>query len=36
MDLELLASIASGGLGRWVEDANGAPAYLKDEQCVGK
>ena len=34
LDLELLASIASGGLGQWVEGQNG-PAYAKSEDCIG-
>ena len=34
LDLELLASIASGGLGQWVEGKNG-PAYAKSEDCIG-
>ena len=35
LDLELLASIASGGLGRWVQDAQGRSVYVKSEDCVG-
>jgi hypothetical protein len=36
LDLDLLASIASGGLGHWYEDQEGAQSYVKDEDCVGK
>lgn len=36
LDLDLLASIASGGLGHWYEDLEGAQTYVKDEDCVGK
>ncbi|GAB4821374.1 hypothetical protein N2152v2_008420 [Parachlorella kessleri] len=35
VDLELLASIASGGLGQWVEGTDGQPAYSKSDDCVG-
>ena len=35
LDLDLLASIASGGLGHWVEDQNGKQRYVKDDDCVG-
>ncbi|KAG7667153.1 hypothetical protein NADE_003050 [Nannochloris sp. 'desiccata'] len=34
LDLDLLASIASGGLGHWYEDLEGAQTYVKDEDCV--
>ena len=36
LDLDLLASIASGGLGHWYEDQEGAQSYVKDDDCVGK
>lgn len=36
LDLELLASIASGGLGRWVEDAAGRSVYVKSDDCIGE
>jgi hypothetical protein len=36
LDLDLLASIASGGLGHWYEDQKGAQSYVKDDDCVGK
>jgi hypothetical protein len=35
LDLELLASIASGGLGSWQEDAQGHTVYVKNEDCIG-
>ena len=35
-DLDLLASIASGGLGHWVEGAHGTQTYVKDDDCIGK
>lgn len=35
LDLELLASIASGGLGQWVEGRDGRPVYVKSEDCIG-
>jgi len=34
-DGDLLASIASGGLGHWIEQEDGSMRYLKDEDCVG-
>jgi hypothetical protein len=34
VDSALLASIASGGLGRWVELEDGTRKYLKDDDCV--
>ena len=34
LDRDLLASIASGGLGHWYEDQQ-AQAYVKDDDCVG-
>lgn len=33
-DSALLASIASGGLGHWVELDNGSRKYCKDDDCV--
>lgn len=44
LDLDLLASIASGGLGRWVTDdhidgeqgSGGGARYVKDEDCLGE
>ena len=33
-DSALLASIASGGLGRWVEFENGTRKYSKDDDCI--
>lgn len=33
-DSALLASIASGGLGRWVEFEDGTRKYSKDEDCI--
>lgn len=35
LDLDLLASIASGGLGRWVQDAAGRTVYVKSDDCIG-
>lgn len=35
LDLELLASIASGGLGRWVQDSAGQSVYVKNDDCIG-
>jgi hypothetical protein len=35
LDLDLLASIASGGLGSWVEDAAGRSLYVKSDDCIG-
>ena len=35
LDLELLASIASGGLGSWVQDAQGRSVYVKSDDCIG-
>lgn len=35
LDLDLLASIASGGLGHWIDGDNGIHQYLKDEDCLG-
>lgn len=35
IDLELLASIASGGLGQWVEGRDGNPVYAKSDDCIG-
>lgn len=35
-DLELLASIASGGLGRWVRDSQGRDVYSRDTDCIGE
>ncbi|PSC68202.1 calcium-translocating P-type PMCA-type [Micractinium conductrix] len=35
LDYELLASIASGGLGSWVSDAAGSTVYVKSDDCVG-
>ena len=35
-DLELLASIASGGLGRWVRDSQGRDVYARDTDCIGE
>lgn len=36
LDLELLASIASGGLGRWQQDVQRRTVYVKSEDCVGE
>lgn len=36
LDEDLLASIASGGLGHWYEGSNGSKSYVKDDDCVGK
>ncbi len=36
LDLELLASIASGGLGSWVQDAGGRSLYVKSNDCIGE
>lgn len=36
LDLELLASIASGGLGSWQQDAQENTVYVKSEDCRGK
>ena len=36
LDYELLASIASGGLGSWVSDAAGSTVYVKSDDCVGE
>lgn len=35
IDTDLLASIASGGLGHWVTQENGHQVYKKDEDCIG-
>lgn len=35
VDLDLLASIASGGLGHWEDAPDGSRAYSKDEDCLG-
>lgn len=35
LDLELLASIASGGLGSWQTDAAGRSLYVKSDDCIG-
>jgi hypothetical protein len=35
LDLDLLASIASGGLGHWAEAEGGAQTYVKDDDCIG-
>lgn len=35
LDRDYVASIASGGLGKWVHDNNGALAYVKHEDCIG-
>ncbi|KAL4422339.1 hypothetical protein ABPG75_008536 [Micractinium tetrahymenae] len=35
LDLELLASIASGGLGSWQTDAAGRSVYVKSDDCIG-
>jgi hypothetical protein len=36
LDTDLLASIASGGLGHWLPGAEGQQAYQKDDDCVGE
>lgn len=36
LDVDLLASIASGGLGSWIEDKQGNPTYLKHDDCLRK
>lgn len=36
LDLDLLASIASGGLGQWVQDKSGKQAYVKSDDCLGE
>ena len=37
LDLDLLASIASGGLGHWIEGGDGgSQTYVKDDDCIGK
>ncbi|KAL4855933.1 Protein timeless [Chlorella vulgaris] len=35
LDLELLASIASGGLGSWQTDSQGHSVYVKSDDCIG-
>jgi hypothetical protein len=35
-DRDLLASIASGGLGHWVDLEDGSQKYMKDQDCIGK
>ena len=35
VDHELLASIASGGLGSWEKNADGTSFYRKHEDCMG-
>jgi hypothetical protein len=35
LDLELLASIASGGLGSWVQGSQGRSVYVKSDDCLG-
>ena len=34
-DPDLLASIASGGLGHWVSLEDGSQKYTKDDDCLG-
>lgn len=34
-DRDLLASIASGGLGHWVDLEDGSQKYMKDQDCIG-
>ena len=36
LDLDLLASIASGGLGQWGQDKSGKQAYIKSDDCLGE
>ena len=36
LDLDLLASIASGGLGQWGQDKSGKQAYVKSDDCLGE
>ena len=36
LDIDLLASIASGGLGSWRQDASGRATYVKSEDCEGE
>jgi hypothetical protein len=35
LDVELLASIASGGLGSWQTDSQGHSVYVKSDDCIG-
>ena len=36
LDSDLLASIASGGLGHWYDDDAGGQTYVKDDDCIRK